>query len=92
MAFVPLGCSGATVAVGLLGEYRGQRRQIDEVNDLAKRREIDALLVSIGANDSLFAPIVSRCLVVDDCEERPFRGQPSLRAAVQASIAKIKSS
>lgn len=88
VAFVPLGCSGATVLDGLLGPYRGQRRQVDEVNDLADR--IDALLLSVGANDSLFATIVNFCLTRQRCEQRPFRGQPSLRVAVDAAIADLK--
>jgi len=81
VGFVPLGCSGATVAKGLLGRYRGiqprllemsEPPQLDRVNALARKREIDALLLSISANDVYFSRIVTFCLLNDRCWEKPF--------------------
>ncbi len=81
VGFVPLGCSGATIEKGLLGSYRGidpaliemrEPPQVDRVNALAEKREIDALLLSVGANDVNFSKIVSFCLRFDECWRRPF--------------------
>jgi lysophospholipase L1-like esterase len=86
VSFVPLGCSGATVHKGLLGEYLGQPKQVDQVNALAERRQIDALLVSVGANDAYFAPLVKRCLFARDCPDRPFEGRTTMRAAIEEAL------
>jgi lysophospholipase L1-like esterase len=86
VAFVPLGCSGATVTKGLLGEYQGQPRQVDQVNALAEQREIDAVLLSVGANDAYFAPLVKRCLFASACPDRPFDGRATLRAAIDEAL------
>jgi lysophospholipase L1-like esterase len=86
VSFVPLGCSGATVHKGLLGEYLGQPKQVDQVNALAAERQIDALLVSVGANDAYFAPLVKRCLFARDCPDRPFEGRPTMRAAIEEAL------
>src|SRR5215216_1507388 len=81
LRFVPRGCSGATVPRGLLGPYVGiepdrertiQPPQVELLSDLAARREIDAVLVSIGANDVHFGAIVQFCAAVKDCPERRF--------------------
>jgi len=79
VTFVPLACSGATVPEGLTGPYDGAERdgvsepaQVDRVNELARRREIDALLLSIGANDLHFAEIVHFCLAVPRCASKRF--------------------
>ena len=79
ISFVPLGCSGATVPEGLLGEYRGiqpdgevEPSQLDLVNQIQEGREIDALMVSIGANDVGFSDIVIFCAKVVDCPNRRF--------------------
>jgi|SRR5215218_1283555 len=92
VSFVPLGCSGATVHKGLLGEYLGQPKQVDQVNALAEQREIDALLVSVGANDAYFAPLVKRCLFASDCPDRPFEGRPTMRLAIRDALAELSSS
>jgi lysophospholipase L1-like esterase len=72
VTFVNLACSGATVPKGLTGEYRGvqagrlprPRRlspQLEELNKIARDREIDAVLLSVGANDIGFGNIVAIC-------------------------------
>jgi Tol biopolymer transport system component len=74
VTFVHLACSGATVARGLLGRYRGIEPgqllapQVDQLEDLAGGREIDGLLVSIGANDVRFSDVVLLCLATPNCD------------------------
>lgn len=89
VGFVALACSGATVWEGLLGEYRGQAAQVTRVNELAKRRVPDAVLLSVGANDSLFAPLVSFCLARRNCETRRFGDHLTLAAAVEERLASL---
>ncbi|MGH2950996.1 MAG: GDSL-type esterase/lipase family protein, partial [Solirubrobacterales bacterium] len=89
VTFVPLGCSGATIDRGLLGDYGGIapepgrtfRPQVDLVNALARRREIDALLLSVGANDLGFSKIVRFCIKLPDCSERRFDPDDPTREA-----------
>jgi hypothetical protein len=75
VTFIHLACSGATIDVGLLGSYEGQVSgsmlppQMQQLRDRIGTRELDALLVSIGANDVEFASIVTRCLVRPLCHE-----------------------
>jgi lysophospholipase L1-like esterase len=86
-----LGCSGATVPTGLLGPYAGvepsRRRgdlppQLDELDALQARRPVDAVLVSVGANDVHFGPIARFCISVSRCETRRFDpGAPGHQAA-----------
>lgn len=74
-----LACSGASVAKGLTGPYAGSEPptfppadplppQVDELAALAKAGRVDAVTVSIGGNDILFAPIVLACLAVPSCD------------------------
>ena len=79
VTFVPLGCSGASVPRGLLGEYRGFepsaepiRAQVDELNDLAGGGTIDAVLVNIGGNDIAFESIIRFCAGVKNCPDKRF--------------------
>lgn len=74
VTFVHLACSGASVTSGLLGPYEGQIRsvvdlapQLADVKRLVGNREIDALLISIGAIDVGFGDIVFQCLRQRDC-------------------------
>jgi hypothetical protein len=84
VTFVHLACSGATVPEGLLGSYAGIEPprsepalppQVDVLNELADRRQVDAVLVSIGANDVHFSDIVKACATphLRNCLERDFR-------------------
>jgi hypothetical protein len=79
ISLVPLGCSGATVPRGLLGSYAGvepdgrvEPPQVDVLNGLARTRDIDAVLLSIGANDVFFSKILQFCAAVRDCPRRRF--------------------
>jgi lysophospholipase L1-like esterase len=81
VTFLPLACSGATVAKGLLGPYGGVQKdaslgdlpaQVSQLVELQRRRPIDAVLLSVGANDVYFAPLAMFCARVDDCPRQPF--------------------
>lgn len=82
VTFVHLACSGATVPRGLLGPYAGiepppdepaLEPQVDALNELVARRPVDAVLVSIGANDVHFGDTVRFCAPPGaHCFTRPF--------------------
>jgi hypothetical protein len=82
--FVHLACSGAEIYKGLLGPYAGidvdrstkpplLLPQITELKQIAAQRRIDAVLLSVGANDVHFGPIIAHCLRHTRCMEHGFR-------------------
>jgi hypothetical protein len=82
--FVHLACSGAKVSEGLLDPYKGLEKprlpwakpldpQVDELESIDDVRDVDAVLLSIGANDVYFGPIVTRCLLRSACTEKRFK-------------------
>jgi hypothetical protein len=85
VTFVHLACSGATILNGLLGpELPGQGpvtveqpAQLDQLKQLIGDRQIDALFVSIGANDVHFSQIVQDCLMQLDCNDLAKPGSPA---------------
>jgi lysophospholipase L1-like esterase len=84
IGYVNYACSGATVAKGLLGPYKGieprpfhrTRAQIDEVADAAARAKesggLAAVMISVGANDVGFSKAVEFCTLVKRCWEKHF--------------------
>ena len=80
VTFVSVACSGATIDDGILGEYEGiaQKRkrpllvsQMTELAGIEGRRPVDAVIISIGANDIGFGGVVKRCaLHLGDCFKR----------------------
>ena len=82
VTFVHVSCSGAEALAGLLQTYPGVAGtweathmpaldpQITQVRQLVGSREIDALYVSIGGNDSNFARIVMSCIALAPCNPR----------------------
>jgi lysophospholipase L1-like esterase len=107
VTFVHLACSGASVPQGLLGPYGGVipdveepplTPQIDELNQIARRRQVDAVLLSIGANDIEFSEFVTFCGKTanpfKDCFERNYKDASGKRAgtaekAVNALVANL---
>jgi lysophospholipase L1-like esterase len=82
VTFVHLACSGATVPKGLLGGYQGIEPPVNEpplepqvsvLNRIEARQPVDAVLLSIGANDIHFGDIVRFCLLhlTENCFEEP---------------------
>jgi lysophospholipase L1-like esterase len=93
VTFVHLACSGASITQGLTGPYVGLNdpgglplaSQVAAMRNLAGRRPIDAVLVSIGVNDLGFSPLVAFCIQHDPCwAERGF--DP---AAPEKSLAQV---
>ena len=82
VTFIHLACSGATIASGLIGPYTGVEEgvalppQLDDLEVYTAGREIDAITVSIGANDVRFSELVKMCLKQADCS----RDQPGKAA------------
>src|SRR3954465_2330206 len=79
VTLVPLACSGATVGEGLLAPYDGVEPnrakgalppQVDQLR--AIDRDVDALLISVGANDVNFGPFTRFCVFVANCPDRRF--------------------
>lgn len=79
--YISLACSGGRIDVGLLGPYRGvepdlantlEPPQIERMAGLAEGRTIDAVMLSVGANDIGFSKIVKFCAIVTRCWRRRF--------------------
>jgi len=106
ITFVPLACSGATISKGLIGPYKGVGKntgrpplapQVDVL--AALKRPIDALLISIGANDVNFGPFLRFCALVKSCLTRRFdpqhpyseapKGFPSAAQVEQQALARL---
>jgi GDSL-like Lipase/Acylhydrolase family len=85
LTFVSLACSGAEIREGLLGSYGGvdpdgDRTYAPQVRRLRLLREardgrgkgrgvVDAVLLSVGANDVQFSSIVKKCAAPGDCRK-----------------------
>jgi lysophospholipase L1-like esterase len=81
VVFLPLACSGASIPAGLIGPFAGVQPngrlgdlppQLDQVEALERRRHIDAVLLSVGANDVYFGPLVRFCVFAQPCPRRRF--------------------
>ncbi len=83
VTFVHRACSGASIASGLVGPYAGisggraHAPQIGELQTLAQGREIDAVILSVGANDVGFFSIVMHCIEYSTCPQSAFPGPTS---------------
>ena len=83
VTFVHLACSGATVwgpdqsTGGLLSPYEGINPsegtllapQLAQLEQIARGREVDAVFISIGANDLAFSKVVAGCIANLGCYE-----------------------
>jgi len=86
VTFVHLACSGAEVPRGLTGPYAGALPpedepllppQVEELNRIALRRPVDAVLLSIGANDIHFSEFLFFCAKhpFGDCFTHTYSGE-----------------
>jgi hypothetical protein len=77
VTYLSRACSGATIAQGILGGYKGIEPpsasspdlppQIQQIRSLIGSARIDDLLISIGGNDAGFAKIIADCMLPGDC-------------------------
>lgn len=102
VTFVHLACSGAGISRGLLGPYDGAEPppgepplepQVDALARIAAVRPVDAVLLSVGANDAHFGDLVRFCATtVRDCFEKRLPpafggdGARTVRATVRDSL------
>ncbi|HET9197263.1 MAG TPA: SGNH/GDSL hydrolase family protein [Solirubrobacterales bacterium] len=101
ITFVSLACSGARIDKGLLESYAGiepgpgkssflpQVGRLGEI-DLRRRADgdgpgVDAVLLSVGANDVRFSSVVKKCALPGDCREGVKRAVEERVAALGAS-------
>lgn len=74
LRFISFACSGATIDHGLLGEFRKgtfhrpEPAQLDRLAQLPADTDVDAVTMSIGANDVGFQHIVTFCAIKDRCQ------------------------
>lgn len=94
VTFVHLACSGATIAEGIVGPYTGIEPgallppQVQQLSDLMAQatvlgrplRSVDALLLSIGANDMDFVEVFFSCVLLDSCQNDVFGRPDSVEA------------
>src|SRR5690606_2195710 len=85
VTFLHLACSGANTPRGLTGSYGGMeagptlRPQIPEIARFAGGREIDAVVMSVGANGLEFGRVVKSCLnliTLWECYDSTIDGVP----------------
>jgi lysophospholipase L1-like esterase len=100
VTFVHLACSGATIGQGLIGGYAGidppsgadwLRPQIDQLADVVDLRPVDAVLLSIGANDIHFGAMSIFCMKVLACMHRRFDPGHPLRGPLSNRIRRAPS-
>jgi lysophospholipase L1-like esterase len=99
LTFISLACSGATVKNGLLGRFGGQEPlrddrelepQVKRLSRLDHENPVAAVIVSIGANDVHFGPIVRACARLKSCAGKETRlepGGPKAKISDQVSAA-----
>lgn len=99
VTFVHLACSGAQIRNGLLRGYEGiepaagrrLRPQLGALRDIARRREVDAVLVSAGVNDLRFGEMVPFCVKWRDCPNTTWEtfGDETLAEVMDGFIARL---
>ncbi len=66
-----LACSGATIRSGVLGPQTAGDRTIPAQLAVAKRAiGATAIIVSVGANDLRWAPMIRLCAAFDECDDK----------------------
>ncbi|MGI9657594.1 MAG: hypothetical protein ACR2OD_01700, partial [Gaiellaceae bacterium] len=97
VTFMHLACSGAAIESGVLGTYNGitgRKRfapQIQAMQNRAKGREIDAVIVSIGVNDLGFGALVKFCIETPNCPAQPFPNADSPQTLAQVMQQRLAS-
>ena len=96
VTYLSRACSGATIAQGILGGYKGIETspgapnlppQLQQVRSIVGNARIDDLLISIGGNDVGFANIIAACITGLDCS-----ADQALANDFNASVAALQTS
>lgn len=90
--FVSFACSGAQIDVGMLTPYKGiepgagelLKPQVESLANVAEDHALDAVIISVGANDVGFSKIVLFCQIAEPCEEKRFDPELPLRRQLEA--------
>ncbi|MDP9187886.1 MAG: SGNH/GDSL hydrolase family protein [Actinomycetota bacterium] len=90
--FVSFACSGAQIDVGVLAAYKGieprgdelLKPQVENLASVAEGRTLDAVMLSVGANDVGFSKVVLFCQLVEPCEQKRFDPELPLRRQREA--------
>ena len=91
LRFTSFACSGATIDHGLLDVFRRgplhrpEPAQLDRVAQITANSDVDALMISIGANDVGFQDIVTFCVLKDRCERNKSFG-PAVKWAARRNV------
>ena len=79
VTFIHLACSGAGILAGITGPYRGivartppLAAQLKTLKKLTGGREIDAVMINVGANDLRFGQVLGHCVIHPRCYRAPF--------------------
>jgi lysophospholipase L1-like esterase len=89
--FLSFACSGATIDHGLLGEFHkgpfqsSEPAELDRLAQLPADTDVDALTMSIGANDVGFQNIVTFCAIKDRCQSNTTFG-PAVEWAAKRHV------
>lgn len=98
VTYVPLACSGATIAEGLLGSQTAREcplqgscassspAQVRQLEGIVRRagRSVDLMFLTIGANDIKFAGLVGN-VIIEDTAERELSRRGDLVVSPQES-------
>lgn len=96
VTFVHLACSGAAIASGVLGPYEGivggegkpkLPAQLDEALDLIGNRDVDAVILSVGANDLRFGDVLQFCVKHRTCWTSEYRDGMTLDDWMKTQLA-----
>jgi hypothetical protein len=96
VTYLGLACSGAGIASGVIGGYGGivnpgnlddLQGQIQAAKDMVGSREVDAVIVSIGANDLQFGKVLLFCVKHGGCPDSEYADGMALRDWMPAQFA-----
>lgn len=100
VTFLHLACSGAGISTGVTGPYFGispggeslpLNSQVSQLHKLVGSRKVDAVIVSIGANDIGFGDIVEFCSLHATCYSDIFKDNKTLATITRQKIRALPS-
>lgn len=98
VSFVHVACSGAAIRTGVTGPYWGispgdasmpLASQIGSLPKLVRGRAIDAVIVSIGANDLGFGDVLVFCVKWTSCPVKTYEGGKPLQQVIAERLTRL---